>query len=71
VSCIKYDILFTTFNLTFLSNHVDNIIKTNHNTIHIKGAKNIKIIVFVHPEAITTQVHHFATALHRYHHIRA
>ena len=31
----------------------------------------MKIIVFVHPEAITTQVHHFATALHRYHPIRA
>jgi len=31
----------------------------------------MKIIVFVHPEAMTTQVHHFATALHRYHPIRA
>lgn len=42
--------------------------RSDHNTIPIIGAINIKSIVFVQPEAITAANHHFATALQRYHH---
>ncbi len=39
--------------------------------IQMIGARKIKIIVFVHPEAITAANHPFARALPRYHHRRA
>jgi hypothetical protein len=50
----------------FFPNQLAIIRSTNPNNAPMRGAKNINIIVFIHPDVITAAIHPLATAAPRY-----